>query len=70
MAHKPFTDRAGYIRHCWECKHAYEWDGGADAWCDARSEPDTEGEPLYVEMWDSPNNPCSVAGGCEHYEPR
>ena len=25
MAHRPFTDEAGYTRHCWECKHAKDW---------------------------------------------
>lgn len=59
--HKPFKDNAGYTRHCWECKHASEWlDTHGLGSCKARH--------MWVLKFDSPNNPCSIVAGCEHYE--
>lgn len=75
--HRPFTDRAGYTRHCWECKHAQEWEFDNTATCVSRKQNEIGGAFDFVQYdktliqvgkYDSPNNPCSIAGGCEHYE--
>lgn len=58
---RPFTDRAGYTRHCWECRHACfkKQDGIIYGYCKKRQ--------FDVEKYDSPNNPCSVAAGCDSH---
>lgn len=61
MVRKKFTDNAGYTRHCWECANSRfkKIDGTYYGHCLARS--------MDVEKYDSPNNPCSFAGGCWQY---
>ena len=58
---RPFTDSAGHTRHCWECEHATNW-RAMRGWCEAYE--------MTVTRSDSPNNCCSRAGGCEHYDRR
>lgn len=64
MARKPFCDRAGYTRHCWECANSRfrTVEGVRYGRCAARG--------MDVEREDSPNNPCSYAAGCWQYSPR
>ena len=56
--HRPFSDAAGFTRHCWECMHATDWDGeigrcGLTGW--------------FVHKYDSPDNQCShLPDGCEY----
>lgn len=62
-AHRPFADTAGYTRHCWECKHAKDWEerpvNGDRAMCDAIG--------AHVYKYDSPNNPsCHLPLACEY----
>ena len=50
---KPFADKAGYTRHCWECVHAVGWVrdlSGYYARCEVTNQ--------CVNRYDSPNNPC------------
>lgn len=50
---RPFTDNAGYTRHCWECVHSKDWVrdlSGHYARCEITG--------ACVERYDSPNNPC------------
>lgn len=62
--HRPFTDGAGFTRHCWECGHARGWRKGHFSGADiARCEL----TGLFVEKCDSPNNRCSHLGPeCEY----
>lgn len=63
--HRRFSDAAGYMRHCWECKHA-------KGWC--RHETSIDGNVATCELtgakvgkYDSPNNPCSrTPNGCDY----
>ena len=62
-AHRPFSDVAGYMRHCWECVHAKDWEkrpvNGDRAMCDVTG--------AHVYRFDSPNNPCShLPLACEY----
>lgn len=58
MRRKRFTDNAGYTRHCWECLNSTDWEEGRGI-CSILL--------MDVERHDSPNNPCSTAGGCYLY---
>lgn len=67
MARRPFTDTAGYTRHCWECNHAREWTkmdhfDGWDAICNI--------DGRIVHKYFSPNNPCCPVGTRCNYETR
>lgn len=55
MARRPFTDRAGYKRHCWECKHAKNWRTATFGLKIA----DCELIGKAIDKTDSPNNQCS-----------
>lgn len=61
---RPFTDRAGYTRHCWECRHAQDWHK-------VNTLDEYEGYCWYragvVGRYDSPNNGSTKAGGCVEY---
>jgi hypothetical protein len=52
MSRRRFTDRAGYTRHCWECKHAKNW--RTDTSDQKIADCELTGET--VEKTDSPNN--------------
>ena len=65
MRHRPFTDTAGYKRHCWECVHAKCWVqittiGGWTAICDI--------DGSTVHKHSSSNNPCLHTGVRCNYE--
>lgn len=63
--HRRFSDGAGYMRHCWECKHA-------KGWC--RHETSIDGNVATCELtgktvgkYDSPNNPSNrTPNGCNY----
>lgn len=78
VKHIQFRDNAGYVRHCWECHNAHDWedDGsgrGMVAMCDCARYPDDRGYShashfaRRVSKWDSPNNSCSAIAGCPWY---
>ena len=57
-AHRPFADKAGYTRHCWECAHA-------QGWVDDMAACEVTGR--FVYKFDSPNNQCShLPSECEY----
>ena len=58
MARRPFTDKAGFTRHCWECKHAKGWTPNVFMGPFARCEL----TGYTVKKHDSPNNQCSHVG--------
>ncbi len=64
MARKPFTDSAGFTRHCWECRHAKDWHKGLFyvdiATCELTGQS--------VEKVYSPDNQCSQVGPECDYE--
>ena len=62
--HRPFTDGAGFTRHCWECDHAKGWHKGKLSGADiAVCELTGQG----VSKMHSPNNQCShLPAGCEY----
>lgn len=56
---KPFWDKAGFRNHCWECVNSTDWHGETGR-CKQRG--------TAISKYDSPNNGCSNAAGCWHYE--
>ena len=62
--HRPFTDGAGFTRHCWECAHARGWRKGQFSKADIAM---CELTHHVVEKFGSPDNQCSHVGvGCEY----
>lgn len=65
MPRRRFTDGAGYTRHCWECKHAKDWEDRPHAVYEKRAKCELTG--VTVDKWMSPDNPCShVPNGCDY----
>lgn len=63
MSRKRFADTAGFTRHCWECKHAKDWEErsitGYWGTCELTG--------IRVGKYDSPNNLCShLPSGCDY----
>lgn len=62
--HRPFTDGAGYTRHCWECANAKGWRKGQFSHADIAM---CELTHHVVEKFGSPDNQCSHVGvECEY----
>ena len=71
--HRPFSDGAGYTRHCWECANATGWGQSCGSRVyNATSTPNPfvgtcSIDGSVVDKFDSPNNPCLGAAGCTEY---
>lgn len=64
MPRRRFSDAAGYTRHCWECRHAKDWEKrsvtGYWGTCELTG--------IRVGKYDSPNNPCSRTPNACNYD--
>ena len=71
MARKPFTDTAGYTRHCWECVHAKNWRKGLTFGGKIDGNiADCELLDWGVGKYESPDNPCCHMPAACNYERR